>query len=406
MNDWPYEFPGAYWLGEEEESAALDVLRNGSLFRYYGLRDPKYAVAYEERARKFYGVRHALAVNSGTGALECAMAAFDVGPGSEVIVPAFMWVAIVGAVVRANAIPVLCEVDDTFTMDPEDMERKITPRTKLIVPVHMAGAQCDMDAVRAAADRHGIPLLEDTAQCNGGSFKGRKLGSIGAMGIFSLQLNKNMTAGEGGLVVTSDDRLAERAFAAHDMGLIRVRGRLSAPKPENLMWGGGRRMNELSAALAFVQIAKLPAIVDHMRRSRDRIKTLIADAPGIGFRRLVDPGGSTGPFIILILGSAEKAAAAVEKMKAGGLHNVFRVAEYGLHIYSNITPLVGKTPLSSAGNPWNLDANRASKYDYGKGACLRSDELFAGSVLIPVPSRLTPEQEENAAAVIRDSVTG
>jgi len=404
ITDWPYEFPGAYWMDEQEEQAVLDVLRNGSPFRYYGLREPKYVNAYEDAARKFYSVGHALAVSSGTGALASAVAALGVGPGSEVVLPAFMWVATAGAVVRANAIPVLCEVDDSLTMDPADIERKITPRTKLIIPVHMAGAPCDMAAVMDVANRHGIPVLEDAAQCNGGSFCGRKLGTIGVMGIFSLQLNKNMTSGEGGLVITDDDSLAERAFAAHDMGLIRVKGRLAPPRQENYMWGDGRRMTELSGALAYIQLKKLPVILDNMRRSRDRIKGLVEGTPGLRFRRLTDLEGSTGTFVILILESGEKALAATAKMKEGGLHNVFRIAEYGLHIYYNITPLVRKVPLSPSGNPWNLEANRMSFYDYGKGACPRSDDLFARSVLVPVPSRLTPEQEEKAAEVIRASV--
>jgi dTDP-4-amino-4,6-dideoxygalactose transaminase len=404
MTDWPYEFPGAYWIDEAEERAVLEVLRNGSPFRYYGLREPKFVNEYEDEARMFYGVKYALAVNSGTGALASAVAALGIGPGDEVILPAFMWVATVGTVVRANAIPVLCEVDDSLSMDPADLERKITPRTKLIIPIHMAGAQCDMDRIMEVANRRGIPVLEDVAQCNGGTFHGKKLGTIGAMGIFSLQLNKNMTAGEGGLVITNDDMLAERAFAAHDMGLIRVKGRLSPPRPENYMWGDGRRMTELSGALAYIQLGKLPAILAHMRASRDRIKNLLAGVQGLGFRRLNDPEGSAGAFIILTLPDDERAIAATEKMKEGGLHNVFRIAEYGLHMYYNITPLVQKVPLSPSGNPWNLEANRASVYDYHKGACPRSDSLFARSVLVPVPSRLTPEQEEGAAEVIKASV--
>ena len=158
VQNWPYEFPGAYWFDNQEEHAALDVLRNGSPFRYYGLGEPKYTDLYEERARAFYGVKHALAVNSGTGALECAVSALNIGPGDEVIVPAFMWVATAGSVVRANAIPSLCEVDDSLSMDPDDLERKITTRTKLIIPVHMAGAPCDLDAVMDVSNRHGIQI--------------------------------------------------------------------------------------------------------------------------------------------------------------------------------------------------------------------------------------------------------
>ena len=156
----------------------------------------------EQAAHKFYGVEHALAVNSGTGALCTAVTALGIGPGCEVIMPTFFWVATVGAVVHANAIPVLCEVDDSFCMDPRDPARKITPRTTLILPVHMAGAPCDMKAIMAVADKHGIPVLEDCAQANGGGFQGRKLGTFGAVGIFSLQWNKNVTA-EGITAITT-----------------------------------------------------------------------------------------------------------------------------------------------------------------------------------------------------------
>lgn len=406
INDWPYEFPGVYWLDEQEDRAVLDVLQNGSLFRYYGLKDPVHVNAYERAACEYYGTRHALALNSGTGALVSAMYALGIGPGCEVIVPALMWIATAASVVRANAIPVLCDINDSFSMDPRDLEKKITPRTKLIVPVHFAGNPCDMDAIMDVANRHGIPVLEDAAQCNGGSFGGKKLGIIGAMGIFSLQLNKNMTCGEGGLMITDDNMLYERAFAAHDMGMVRIEGRLSQPSPEALSWGDGRRMNELSGAVAGVQLRKLPDITNHMRGSKNRIKTLLSDCPGITFRKSNDPSGETGTFIIMSLKSAEAAGKAVNKMKMLGLHNVFHVEEYSLHIYFNMVTLVNKVPLSPAGNPWNLAENAECVYDYHKGACPVADDLFARSIVIPIPSRLTGEQEEQGAAAIREAVNG
>lgn len=401
---WPYEFPGAYWLDAQEEEAVLDVLRTGSLFRYYGLGAPKYVDALEAAACEYYGVRHALAVNSGTGALTVSLAALDIGPGCEVIVPAFLWVATVGAVVQANAIPVLCEVDDSLTVDPADLQRKITSRTRLILPIHMAGAPCDMAAIMAVADRHGLPVLEDCAQCNGGEFRGRKVGTFGAMGVFSLQLNKNMTSGEGGLILTNDERLYQRAFSAHDMGVIRVGGRLAMPEREAVLWGQGRRMTELAGAVASVQIRKLPHILQHMRASKRRIKELIGDVPGLTFRRLHDPDGDTAPFLTILLPDAATAIRATDRLRAAGMHNVSRLAEYGQHIYYNIPPLVGKVGLSSAGNPWTLPANADSQYSYDQGACPQSDALFARSVLIPIPSRLSPEQEEWAAQTIRAAV--
>lgn len=403
--NWPFEFPGAYWQDEQEEHAVLDVLRNGSLFRYYGLRAPSHVDTLEARARELYGVKHVLGLNSGTGALITAMTALDVGPGSEVILPAFLWVATVGAVVQCNAVPVMCEVNDSFCMDPADLERKITPRTKLIVPIHMAGAPCDMAAILAVAKKHNVAVLEDCAQCNGGSFRGKKVGTFGDAGIFSLQLNKNITCGEGGLLITNDERVYYKAFAAHDMGLIRKDGRLAPAPAYAQAWGQGRRMTELAGAVAAVQITKLPKIVEGLRASKGRIRKALEGVKGLRFRRLNDEAGDTGPFLIMILENESKALAAAAAMKQAGLHNVFRVADYGLHIYYNIPSLVEKTPLSSAGNPWNLAENVQSNYDYAKGTCPNSDDLFARAILLPIPARLTQPQENQAVEIVRQAVT-
>jgi dTDP-4-amino-4,6-dideoxygalactose transaminase len=404
ITDWPYEFPGAYWLDEKEEEAVLDALRRRTLFRHYGPDKPRYVLRFEEEARKFYGVKYALAVNSGTGALATALQALGIGPGDEVIMPAFMWISTASTVVHQNAIPVICEIDDSFTMDPEDLEKKITQHTRLILPVHMAGVPSNMAAIMEVARSHAIPVLEDVAQANGGAFQGCKLGAFGDMGIFSLQTNKNMTAGEGGLVITNDRILYERAFAGHDMGYLYIDGKSLIPPPHAIMWPAGRRMAEVLGAIASVQITKLPRIIEHMRLSKKRIKEMLTGTPGLSFRRLNDPLGDTGPFLVILLQDEEKALHAAYRMKESGLHNIWRLAEYKYHIYYNIPSLVDKTPLSPAGNPWNLEANRESVYYYGKGSCPKSDELFARSILIPVPSCLTEEQEKSAAEVIREAV--
>lgn len=402
---WPYEFPGAYWLDKAEERAVLDVFRTGSLFRYYGLGKPKYADRFEKACRAFYGVKYALAVNSGTGALITSLRALGIGPGCEVILPAFLWVASAGAVVQVGAIPVLCEIDDSFCMDPKDLEKKITSRTKLIIPIHMAGAPCDMRRIMRVARGHRVPVLEDSAQCNGGAVGDRRVGTFGDMGIFSLQLNKNMTCGEGGLIITNSKRLYERAFSAHDMGLVRVRGRLATPASYALMWGGGRRMTELSGAVAWVQLGKIPKIIAHMRASKLRIKQVLDNVPGLCFRRLNDEHGDTGPFLVLILPDEKRAKRAIKKLHRGGVHNACRIADYGLHIYYNIPSLVKKAPLSLAGDPWSLPANARLVHSYCKGACPHSDGLFARSILVPIPSKLTRKQEDHAGNLIRNAVT-
>jgi dTDP-4-amino-4,6-dideoxygalactose transaminase len=398
---WPSPYPGAHWLDQREDRAVMNVLHRRSLFRYYGLRKPTYVARLERSACEFYGVKHALGVNSGTGALMTAMTALNIGPGCEVVLPAFFWVATVGAVVQANAIPVLCEVDDSLSLDPQDLARKITPRTRLIVVVHMAGAPCDMKGIMEVANRHRLPVLEDCAQANGGTFRGRKLGTFGQLAMFSLQWNKNATAGEGGLLVTNDAQLYQRCVAAHDLGIPWVNGAPCESEPQAITWGGGRRMSELTGAVGSVQFKKLPQIIRRMRGSKRRIKTLLKGTPGLSFRRLTDEAGDTGPFLILLFETGAKARQVLERMKAAGLQTAVRLADYGLHIYSNVPQLVGKVPLSPAGNPWNLPQNQGSVYDYAIGACPRSDALFERSILLPIPSKLTAAQERAAAKIIK-----
>jgi len=399
---WPAAYPGAHWLDAREDRAVLDVLHQRALFRYYGMHTPKHVRTLEETARSFYGVKRALGVNSATGALFTSMTALGIGPGCEVIVPAFFWVATVGAVVNANAIPVLCEVDDSFGMDAQDLARKITPRTRLIVPVHMAGAPCDLKAILAVAKSRGIPVLEDCAQANGATFRGRKVGSFGTIGVFSLQWNKNATAGEGGLIVTNDAQLYERCLAAHDLGI--PWGKDAPCETGTVTWGCGRRMSELTGAVGSVQLKKLPTIVQHMRESKRRIKAVLTATPGLVFRRLNDEAGDSGPFLIFSVENAAKAKQVTQRMQASGLNSAVRLADYGMHIYSNVPQLVGKVPLSPAGNPWTLPQNQKSVFDYGLGTCPRSDELFARSVILPIPSRLSRTQESDAADIIRKAM--
>jgi len=248
----PFEFPGANFYGREEEEAVLRVLRARSPFRYYGPRVRGEVERFEKEFAHAVGNEFALAVNSGTQALAVAMAALGVGPGAEVIVPAYMWVSIIAGVVRLGGIPVLSEIDDSFTLDPEDLEKRITPRTRLIVAVHMSGAPADMTRILAVARRHKLPVLEDCAQAAGARIGIRPVGGMGTMGVFSFQLNKNMTSGEGGMITANSPRLMERAVALHDLGYPRVKGRLVAKGLKTSFWGFGGRMTELEGAIGRV----------------------------------------------------------------------------------------------------------------------------------------------------------
>ena len=255
----PLEFPGMHYLDEAEIQAVVRVLNSRSLFRYYGIDLQGEVAAFEREFAEFIGVEHALAVTSGSAALATALSALGVGPGQEVIVPAYLWVAVVAAVVNLGAIPVLADIDETFTLDPEDVEQRITPRTRGIIAVHMSGAPADLPALLPIARKRRLFLLEDCAQCAGGSIGGRKVGSFGDMGIFSFQMNKNMSSGEGGCVVTNDLRLHQRAMAAHDNGYARDgSGRAMYDDLDLCFWGRGSRLDEMRGAILRVQLEKLP----------------------------------------------------------------------------------------------------------------------------------------------------
>jgi len=386
----PFEFPGANWYGKEEETAVIKVIRNKSPFRYYGPNLTYETEKFEKEFAKFIGTKYALGVNSGTQALAVAMAALGIGPGSEVIIPCYMWISIPASIIRLGAIPVLAEIDETFTIDPDDIEKKITSRTKLIVAVHMSGAPCDMKRILKIAENYNIPVLEDCSQAIGAEIEGKKVGSFGIMATYSFQLNKILTTGEGGMITTNSLHLFKRADAIHDLGYPRVKGRLITKNTPYSLWGFGGRMCEIIGAIGRVQLKKVPKIIKAMRKAKKKIKEGISDIKEIKFRKLVDEKGDTGAFLILILPDSKIAKRFAEEMNKenlyAGLSPTIRVCDFGMHVYYNIHSLVKKHSNSPDGFPWTLEANKELVYNYDKGALPRSDELMEKSIIIPVPS--------------------
>jgi dTDP-4-amino-4,6-dideoxygalactose transaminase len=408
----PLEFPGMHYLDEREIEAVVRVLKSRSLFRYYGIDLQGEVAAFETEFANFIGVEHALAVTSGSAALQTALSALAVGPGQEVIVPAYLWVAVVAAVVNLGAIPVLADIDDSFTLDPRDVERRITPRTAGIIAVHMSGAPADAPRLLSIARQRGLFLLEDCAQCAGGSVAGKKVGGFGDMGVFSFQMNKNMSSGEGGCVVTNDLRLYQRTVAAHDNGYARdANGRAIYDNLDLCLWGRGCRLDEIRGAILRVQLEKLPTIIRHMRESKYRIRRGLEGFSQVRLRRVVDPEGDTGCFLILTLESASEAQRVQQALRAEGIATSSQgitdvvMTDWGLHIYSNIVSLVTKTSTDGKGFPWSLAENRESKASYAKGTCPFADSLFERSILLTIPSCLTQEDEGDILHAFRKVLT-
>jgi 8-amino-3,8-dideoxy-alpha-D-manno-octulosonate transaminase len=395
-------------MDEQEVQELVRVARSRSLYRYYGVDPQREVASFEAEFAEFLGVQHVLAVNSGTAALHIVLATLKVGPGQEVIVPAYMWVSVVAAVVNLGAIPVLADIDDTFCLDPEDLQRKITPRTAAVIAVHMNGAMADIVAIREVTRQHKVFLIEDCAQCVGGSIGGQRVGTFGDLAIFSFQINKNMSCGEGGAVATNDERLYRRAIACHDSGYARDdKNSVVWSDTASYSWGRGYRMDELRASVLRVQLRKVDQTISHMARSKYRIREFLATRSQVSLRRVVDPRGDTGCFLITTY-KTEKDARAVNKMlrdlgivgPCAGTSNVI-LEDYGLHVYFNIPALVMKVGTDAKGSPWTLEENRESKNSYIKGSCPRADDLFERSQILAIPSCLTAQDEDGIIEAFR-----
>jgi dTDP-4-amino-4,6-dideoxygalactose transaminase len=342
-------FPGGMEIAAEEIEAATRVLESKNVFRYYGVGDgPREVESFEREFAEHLGSRHALCVNAGSSALICGLIGAGVGPGDEVIVPAYTWNATPNAVIASGATPVLAEVDDSLTLDPEDVARKIGPKTKAILPVHMRGAPANMEALTAIAREHGLVLLEDVCQAAGASFRGRRLGTFGDAGAFSLQFNTIITTGEGGVMITDRDDLYELAIDVHDCAGSLRRG---AGLPRFAGWNF--RASELQGAVARVQLTRLDGLLERMRANQRRLAERIESLPGLTLRRGNDDGGDAGICLIAFAGSSTLATEAVEALKAEGVlaMRIYDPTFPDLHIYPSWAPVLAHLQEKGAPAP-------------------------------------------------------
>jgi dTDP-4-amino-4,6-dideoxygalactose transaminase len=376
-------------------------LRGPHLFRYYNPRPSKVAES-EKLFAEYIGVPHALAVNSCTSALIAAFRALGVGRGDEVIVPGYTFFATAATVGACNAIPVIADVDDTLTLDPKDVERKITPRTKAIAVVHMRGAPAQMDEIMAVARRHNLGVVEDVAQAAGGAYKGRMLGSIGTMGCFSFDFYKILNSGEGGYVTTSDEWLFTRAQSWHDTAACWRPNRYASERREGeLFCGENYRMSELQGAVAIAQIRKAKSYLKGYRANRDRILKALKLPEGVTLRRLSDPKGDTGSTIGIYLPDIEKTKWAMKAMKAegvpaGGLYDE-QVKDW--HIYPYWEHILQLKSVAPDGLPWS-GVPKKDLPKYGPRMCPKTLDYLARAIMLNVAWAWTPADCKVIAAGI------
>lgn len=311
-----------YEMSEEEVAAARRVILSRKLFRYQGGTGGE-CDAFEHEFAKKIRTAHSVLVTSGTNALLAALKAIGVGPGDEVIVPAYTFVATPAAVVLAGAFPVVANIDDTLGLSPTDLAAKIGPRTKAVIPVHMDGLATDMDAVMKVASAHGIAVIEDCAQAIGGSFRGRRLGAIGQIGAYSLNENKIISCGEGGIVATSDRALYEKIFCYQDLSarFHPLKKEIFRAPPTD--FGMSMRVSELQGAILRVQLERLDGLLAKLRERKNILAAHLAAISGAQIIRGNCEAGDCGTSLHLRFDDPALAALAAKNLAEAGILAAF-----------------------------------------------------------------------------------
>ena len=317
--------PGFELFGAAEKKEVNDVLENGVLMRYGfdGMRNGHWkAKELEQELEKRLDVKHAQLTTSGTSALNVALAILGVGAGDEVIMPTFTFVASFESILNAGATPILVEIDDTLTLDPKAVEAAITPKTKIVMPVHMCGSMADLDALKTICTKHDVYLLEDACQAYAGTYKGKALGTIGNVGCFSFDYVKTITCGEGGALVMNDSTLAKYADQYTDHGHDHIgndRGAETHP-----YMGYNYRISELNAAVGLAQVRRTEEFIDIQKKNKKILKDALRTIPEVSFRRIPDEEGDSATFLSFFMPTAELSNKVVKAF-----------SEYGVDAYWN-----------------------------------------------------------------------
>lgn len=377
----PSSWHGPAAIGEEEVQAVAEVVRSQKIFRFLD-HEASHCTRLERLFTEMTGCPYALAVGGGTAALICGLIGIGIGDGDEVILPGYTYIASASAVLICGGVPVIAEIDESLTMDPTDIEAKITPRTKAIMPVHMRGIPSNMDPILDIAKRRGLRVIEDCAQACGGTYKDRRLGSMGDVGCFSLQQYKIITAGEGGMVVTPHREVFERAAIRHDSAMIFWKPADSVVQP---FPGENFRMNEMEGALGCVQFGRMEGILARTRALHKRIREGIAGCPGIRIAPSHDRDGDCGINVVLLLEDGARVKRFAKALRAEGIpaQSIYDKGIPDRHIYCYWEYVMDKLSSDAHGRPWTSPLHDPDR-KYTPDMCPRTLEILGRAVIIPL----------------------
>jgi len=379
------EMGGAELIGKEERDAVSEVFERGVLFRY-GFNEKRKNIfrvlEFEGEFNKYMGSSYSLGVASGSAALRVALAALGLKRGDEVITQSFTFVATIEAILEAGGVPILAEVDKSLNLDPQDLEKKITEKTRVIMPVHMLGVPARMDEIMAIARKKNIAVLEDSCQACGSSYRGRKTGTIGAIGAYSFDYVKTLTTGEGGMLATNDKRLYDLARYYHDHG---HEHNPEVPRGEDShsMTGFSYRMTEIQGAMGKVQLQRLDFVLAEQRKNKARIKKVVAEIPGIEFRDQPDPEGDGGDTLAFFLPDAKTAKEFNAVLAQEKVDTKILPSAMNWHFVANWNHIIQFCP------PYRTDA------------WPQSEKLLKRAIALPISVVMSEEQISRVEAAVR-----
>ncbi len=383
-------------IGKEEINAVKRAIESNDFFKINN--SGKEVLNFEKEWQAHLGTDYALLVSSGFGAITSSLVGLGIGPGDEVIVPAYTYIATALAVTAIGAIPVIADIDDTLTIDVKEVQKKISKNTKAIIPVHIQGFPCDMKSICELAKKHSIAVVEDACQSIGGKFNGEYLGTIGDAGAYSFNYYKVITAGEGGSLVTKNRKIFERALIYHDSSAVAFFGDQLDGINEPLFGGVEYRVSDITGAIMREQLKKLPSIIDDLHKNK------FALIDGLKNKKLVAPShdaeGDCATTLALRFGDKDACESFAKKCDDNGLTIVIPI-NTGKHIYTNWTQIMEKRGAHHpALDPFKMKENQALQMEYTPDMCPRTLDLLSRTAYISINPDWNCEELNNTLSII------
>lgn len=389
-----------YRIGQEEIDAVARAINSHDFFKINGAG--REVFNFENEWKALSGSEYMITMTSGFAALASGLIGLGIGPGDEVIVPAYTYIASALAVTAVGAIPVIAEVDETLTIDPEDVERKISGYTKAVMPVYIQGFPANLDKLTALSKKYGFKIIEDACQADGGKYRGRYLGSIGDAGAYSYNYFKVITSGEGGALVTNDKTVYERALIYHDAGAVAFFGDQLNGIGTPLFGGTEFRISDITGAILREQLKKMPGILADLRRNKAFLADLVCTNGRYKAAPSNDIEGDCGTTLALRFETKEECFALRDKAAAEGVYLTIPI-ETGKHVYTNWTQIMEKKgALHPRMDPFLFEENRELNHNYTADMCPKTLDLLARTLYV----NMHPDLDEKELCRIAKVLNG